>query len=410
MRIIYLSQYFPPEAGATQSRAEDFSIALAEAGHEVVVICEIPNHPSGRVPAAYRGRLVRRERHRGVEVIHVWVWTSTRKTFATRLALYASFVISAVLASFTVRGPIDTVYATSPPLPVGGAALVIRWLRRARLVFEVRDLWPEVAIALGELRHPLAVRAARWLERRCYRRAAAIVTVTQRIAETVRRGGVPPGKVFVVPNGANLSRFQPRHADGLGLRRSWQLEGRFVVLYAGLHGLAYDFDSLLDAAARLADESDITFLLVGEGPRKEDIAAKVHARELNNVALHDEVPRDQMPALYSLADVTVIPLRRAVLFQDPVPLKLLEAWACACPCIVAAEGLLAGLVERAGGGIVVAPEQGNRLAEGILRMRRLPGIEMGESGRRFVHREGYSREARYGDIDAIVRGRAMPDR
>ena len=158
MRILYLSQYFPPEVGATQTRAHEMAKGLALAGHEVTVLTEAPNHPHGVIPPTYRGRLHTRSHEDGMDVIRVWVKTSPDKTFRTRDGLLSQFHGHGGLAGLTcARGPFDVIYATSPPLFVGGAALAISYLRRTPLVFEVRDLWPESAVALGELNNHAGV-------------------------------------------------------------------------------------------------------------------------------------------------------------------------------------------------------------------------------------------------------------
>ena len=152
MRILYLSQYFPPEVGATQTRAHEMARYLVAQGHQVTVIGEIPNHPKGIIPPEYRGKLYERARLDGIDVIRVWVKTSPVKNFRTRMGFYLSYMVNATLAGWLLaRGAYEAVYATSPPLFVGGAGLALSLLRRIPLVFEVRDLWPESAVVMGEL-------------------------------------------------------------------------------------------------------------------------------------------------------------------------------------------------------------------------------------------------------------------
>ncbi|HEC33773.1 MAG TPA: glycosyltransferase WbuB, partial [Chloroflexi bacterium] len=172
MRVLYLSQYFPPEVGATQTRAYEMATGLIRAGHQVTMLTEVPNHPEGIIRPEYRGRFWTRETLDGIDVIRVWVKTAPVKTMRTRLAFYLTYMLNATLAGLVLaRGRYDVVYATSPPLFVGGAALALSLLRRIPLVFEVRDLWPESAVALGELENPRFIRWATWLEECCYRRA-----------------------------------------------------------------------------------------------------------------------------------------------------------------------------------------------------------------------------------------------
>jgi colanic acid biosynthesis glycosyl transferase WcaI len=209
MRILYLSQYFPPEVGATQTRAYEMAQGLIQAGHQVTMIVEVPNHPRGVIPPEYKGKLYERVVLDGIDVIRVWVKTAPVKTFTIRMAFYLSYMLNAILAGlFLARKRYDVIYATSPPLFVGGAGLVLSILRRTPLVFEVRDLWPESAVVLGELQNPLAIALAERLERACYRRARQIVLTTQEMKDHLAKRGIPTEKMQVVRNGANPELFQ----------------------------------------------------------------------------------------------------------------------------------------------------------------------------------------------------------
>jgi hypothetical protein len=167
MRVLYLSQYFPPEVGATQTRAHEMACYLVQAGHQVTMLAEIPNHPSGIIPPAYRGKLWERRPLDGIDVIRLWVITSPHKGFRQRMLFYLSYMVMAILAGLVVglrlRRRYDVIYATSPPLFAGLAGAILSILLRTRLVFEVRDLWPESAVALGELSSPRAIRLAEYV-------------------------------------------------------------------------------------------------------------------------------------------------------------------------------------------------------------------------------------------------------
>src|SRR4051812_19044770 len=175
MRVLYFTQYFPPEVGATQTRASEMSRYLVAQGHKVTVVTEVPNHPSGIIPPHYRGRLSERVREDGVDVLRLWVWASPEKSFKSRMRFYLSYMAMAGLSGSLVRGDYDLVYATSPPLFVGAAGLAAALTRRIPFVFEVRDLWPESAVSLGELSNPKAIKAAEKLEWALYRSAKRIV-------------------------------------------------------------------------------------------------------------------------------------------------------------------------------------------------------------------------------------------
>ncbi len=387
MRVLYLSQYFPPEVGATQTRAYEMARGLVRAGHHVTMIAEVPNHPSGIIPPEYRGKLYERTDLDGIDVIRVWVNASPVKTFRSRMAFYLSYMVSAVLAGLLLaRGRYDVIYATSPPLFVGGAGLTLSLLRRIPLAFEVRDLWPESAVALGELRNRRAIALAGRLERACYRRARHIIVVTQGILDRLLARGIPSDKLHLVPNGTNTESFARRPNEATSLRAELGLTDRFVAIYAGIHGIAQGLETLVEAARRLRDEPDVHFLFVGEGPVKSQIMALAQTHRLENVTFHPEVPRERMPVFLSAADVALVPLRDLPLFRGARPSKMFDAWACQCPTIVSVAGEARRVVEEAEAGLAVKPEDADDVARAIMTLRDKPDLrrQLGLNGRRYV--------------------------
>lgn len=406
MRILYLSQYYPPEVGATQTRAHEMVRGLAQAGHEVMVITEAPNHPHGVIPPAYRGKAVTRSREDGVDVLRVWVKASPAKGFRARMAFYLSYMVMAAWAGlFLARGKWDLIYATSPPLFVGGAALAISYLRRIPLVFEVRDLWPESAVALGELNSPRAVRMATRLEEACYRRARHIVTATQGIQDRLLARGLPPEKVTTIPNGANTDLYSPRPPDPALRARLGLEEGQFVVLYTGLHGLAHGLETALEAAALLRDEPDIVFLFVGDGPRKPTLKTLAAELDLTNVRFHDAVPEPALPDILALGHLGLDTRRRLEISRGTLPVKMFSYMACSLPVLLAIEGEAADLLQEAGAGVVVPPESPVELATAIRALRDDPArrAEMGERGRAYVVAH-YARQTQAARLEKLLRG------
>ncbi len=405
MRILYLSQYFPPEVGATQTRAYEMARYLVSAGHQVTMLTEVPNHPSGIIPPEYRGNAYERVSLDGIDVIRVWVKASPTKTFATRMLFYISYMINAALAGLLLaRGRYDVIYATSPPLFVGGAALALSYLRRIPLLFEVRDLWPESAVALGEISSTRAAVLAGKLEEMCYNRARRVVVVTEGIRRRLEERGFG-AKLALIPNGANTELFRPDPEAGAVLRSELGLGGRFLVIYAGIHGVAQGLETVLDAARVLQDEPHIHFLFVGEGPKKGDLLNQRDTLGLVNVTMLAEQPRDSMPAYMSAADVALVPLRRLELFRGALPSKMFDAWACGCPVVLSIDGEARQVLERAEGGVFVEPEDPELMAQALSQLKGDPGRlrQLGKNGRCFVE-EHYSRERLAAQLEALLRG------
>ena len=395
MRILYLSQYFPPEAGATQTRAHEMGRALVQAGHAVTMLAEFPNHPSGVIPARYRGRLYERDSLDGMEVIRVWAKASPEKTFGSRITFYLSYMFNAILAGiFLARQPYDLILATSPPLFVAAAGLTLSHLRRLPLVVEVRDLWPAAAIALGELRDPRAIRWATHLEEACYRRAKQIIVVTRRMQQALEQRGIEPGKLALIPNGANTDLFQFDAAARQKIRQELELSEKFVALYAGILGLAQGLETLLQAARLVQNESNLHIVLIGDGPQRARLLRMKEEMGLENITILPEQPRSAIPGYLSAADVALIPLRRLALFQMAVPSKLFDAWACARPVICGIEGEAQEIVEKAQGGINIPAEDPPALAQAVrvLAADPIQGQAMGERGQAFTSQHNSRQE------------------
>jgi colanic acid biosynthesis glycosyl transferase WcaI len=403
VRILYLSQYFPPEVGATQTRAYEMARYLVSAGHQVTMLTEVPNHPSGIIPPEFRHKLWERTVLDGIDVIRVWVKASPNKTFAARMWFYLTYMIGAAIAGLALaRGRYDVILATSPPLFVGGSALALSYLRRIPLVFEVRDLWPESAVALGELTSPRAVAAAGKLEEMCYNRARRIVVVTAGIRQRLQQRGFGH-KLALIPNGANTQLFVPAREKGEMLRARLDLAGSFVVIYAGIHGVAQGLETVLEAARQLQNTPGIHFLFVGEGPKKAELVALRDRMELGNVTMLPEQPRSEMPAYLSAADVALVPLRKLEIFQAALPSKMFDAWACGCPVLLSIDGEARQVLNEAGGGVFCLPEDAAEMAGAILDLRAQPQrLRLhGDNGRAFVEAH-YSRQHLAAELEKLL--------
>lgn len=407
MRILYISQYFPPEAGATQTRAFENARYLAAWGHDVTVICEVPNHPAGIVMEGY-GRFLNKKRViQGVNVIYVPVFTSQNKNFLTRLAFYFSFTLSAVLGgSVLLKGKFDLVYATSPPLPAAGAGLCLSRILNTPLFFEVRDLWPDSAVALGELNNRFAVRMAAKLEAACYRTAQKVIAVTEGIRDAlIFEKKVPLRKVELIPNGATIDSFKNEADIGRTIRLKSGLDNKFVVLYAGILGIAQGLETLIMAAESLKLKTDIHFLVVGAGPREAQLKSLASGLGLKNIDFLGEYPRKDMPGIYGAADAALVPLAKLKLFEHARPSKMFDAWACETPILLGIRGEAKKLLAECGGGLCYEPEDERDLAAKILAMEAMvPELRhrMGRDARKYIESR-HSRRVYAKKLERILR-------
>ena len=373
MRILYLSQYFPPEAGATQTRAYEMASNWIKLGHSVTMLTEFPNHPSGIIPPQYKRKLFERSVLDGIDVIRVWVKASAVKNFRSRMFFYLSYMVNAFLAGIIfARGRYDLIYATSPPLFVGGAALLLSYFKHIPMVFEVRDLWPESAVALGELSNPRAINWSTKLEEACYRRAIQVIVVTRGAYYRLIERGFSPEKLFVSPNGTNIDMFKFNFLERDRLRKELGLDNKFVAIYAGIHGLAQGLETILQAASILKNVENIHFLLIGDGPKKAEILSLSKEYQLKNLSLLPEKPHDQIPGYLSASDIALVPLKKAEVFKGVIPSKIFDAWGCERPVIISIDGEARELVESINGGLFVPPEDPDKMAEALIKFMNSP--------------------------------------
>lgn len=403
MKVLLLSQYFPPEVGATQTRAHFFARALAARGHQVTVVAELPNHPKGEFFDGWRGRPWRRSREDGFDAIRVWVAASPRKTVLRRVAFYGTYAANAVLAAaLLARGRFDVVFATSPPLPVAAAGWLVSRLKRCPFVMDVRDIWPAAAVGLGELRPGRLMRAAERLERFLYERAAAVTCVTRSFLRHVSERGAA-GKAAFLPNGSIPEIFHPGD-DGPAKRHELGLrDDEFCVGFFGNHGIAQGLPAVLDAAERLRGEP-IRFVFVGEGPVK----AQLVSRGLDNVTFLAQVPLTEIGPYVRAMDVLLVPLRRDPIFEQFVPSKLFDFLACAKPVVLSVDGEAAEILAESGGGVHVAPEDDEALARTLrdLAVRRGDLAEMGRRGHQYV-KAHFWRDQQVGVLEKLLAGAAQ---
>lgn len=387
MRILYLSQYFPPEVGATQTRAYEMASNWIRQGHSVTMLTEFPNHPSGIIPQEYKGKLIERSILDDINIIRVWVNASPIKNYRNRMLFYLSYMLNAIVTGlFFVRGRFNIIYATSPPLFVGGTALVLSYLKRIPMVFEIRDLWPESAIALGELSNQRAITWATRLEEICYRRAIQVVVVTHGIYDRLIQRGVPQERLIVIPNGANIDLFTFKASERGQIRKELGLEGKFVAIYAGIHGLAQGLETILESARLLRESPNIHFLLVGDGPKKAEILSLARVYKLPNLTLLPEQPRETIPGYLSAADIALVPLRNAEIFKGALPSKIFDAWACERPVLISIDGEAREVVENVRGGIYIPPENPTLIAKALIELMNSPlELEvMGKNGHAYT--------------------------
>jgi glycosyltransferase involved in cell wall biosynthesis len=410
MKIAVVCHYFWPEICAPSARLLEMGRAWARAGHEVSVVTNFPNHPTGIVPEAYRGRSFMVEEHQGIRVIRCRTYATPNRGFLKKVAGHLFFMVQSVLQATPLLRGVDVIVASSPTLFAVVAAWVLSWRLGARFVFEVRDLWPAIFVELGIIRSPWIIRALEALELFLYHRSGAVVVVTRGFGHQIEGRGIDPAKIHFVPNGVDLELFQPGPPDPR-LLADLGLSGKAVILYCGAHGISHALGRILDVAWRRRDDDRLHFLFVGEGAEKDRLVADARARGLTNVSFLPGVEREKVPSLYRSADVCLVPLRAVQVFRTFIPSKMFEILACGRPIVASVEGEAGEILEASGAALVVPPEDVTAISEALTRLADDPQLaaRLAARGRPFVA-TSYDRRALAERYLRVLEGVAVADR
>ncbi len=392
--ITVLCPHFAPDLAPTGVVMTSIASELVDRGNRLHVVTSMPWYQHHALEPGWDGQYVRTERTDWGAITRVHPFPTDKANIPARAAAFGGFTaIATVVATATRRRP-DVVLAMSPPLTLGPAGWVTALARRVPLVFNIQDVFPDVAVELGLLTGERVIAAARSLERFTYHRADAVTVLSDDLADNVRtklrqgRSGAAAdraaAKVHVIPNFVDTERVRPSEREN-GYRAEYGLTGKQVVMYAGNVGLSQSLDLVLDTAAALAHEPDVVFVINGGGAARP--ALERQARGLDNVRFIDMQPAERLPEVLAAADIHVVPLKAGLAWSS-VPSKLYSILAAGRP-VVASVDLgteVARTVERAEAGIAVGPGDVEAFAKAIRRLIDAPdeGGAMGARGRRFV--------------------------
>jgi glycosyltransferase involved in cell wall biosynthesis len=396
MRILLIHQFFLEDDDGGGSRWNEMSRIWTEAGHEVTVLAGMVHYMGGE-SEKYRGHYFHQSTNRdGVEVIRCHVSDRYNNGFLGRLWAYFSFTFSSIWGGLRrAKGTFDVIVVTSPPLFVGITAVVLSWWKRTPFVFEVRDLWPESAIDTGVLTNPLVIRFAYWFERLIYKKAKLINVLTPAFREAlITKKKVPAEKIIFIPNAADfaLSEELLTTFDASAFRAEHGLMNTFIITYVGAHGVANHLQQVLDTAALVRD-TNVLFLLIGDGMKKKELVSEARRRELTNVRFVDSVPKREVFRYILASDLGTSVLKKVDTFKTVYSNKTFDYFSCKKPVLMAIDGVSRDLVEQAGAGTFVEPENPADFAQKIRVYLNNPELvkSQGENGYRYA-RQHFDRE------------------
>ncbi len=392
MNVLFLTHYFPPEVNAPASRTYEHCKVWVKQGHVITVLTNVPNHPSGKIYPGFRNKILQKQVLDGIDVRRVLTWAAPNAGFLMRISNYLFYMLMAILVSPFLKRP-DVVVSTSPQFFCGLAGYFVSRLRRVPWVLEVRDLWPESIVAVGAMEKSLAIRMLERIERFVYRKADHIVSVTDSFIPHILERGGACDRVSVIKNGVDLNFYDPeRTAEEFA--NELDLTGKFVAAYVGTHGMAHGLETVLLAAEQLRHETDIAFLLVGDGAERLRLLELKEEKQLENLTMLEQQPKERMPDIWAITGASLVVLRDRPVFRTVIPSKIFESMAMCRPVVLGVRGEVADLIAAAGAGICITPENPTELAAAVrnLAYNSDSCASMGAAGRDYVAKH-FNREA-----------------
>jgi glycosyltransferase involved in cell wall biosynthesis len=379
MHILLVHQAFAAldEPGGT--RHIEMARALAAKGHRVTIITSAVSYLTGKSSSA-----AQKTEHPipGVTIRRVYTYPALHRSFFHRVLSFFSFMFSSFFTGLAVDH-VDLVWGTSPPIFQGWTAWLLARLKRVPFLFEVRDLWPAFAIAVGVLRQKTLIRLSLWLERFLYRHAEVIVVNSPGFIEHIKgRGG---RNIHLVENGVDPAMFVSK-AGGKEFRRQHNLENNCVILYAGAHGISNDLPVVLAAAEQIKDEKSVRFVFVGDGKEKAALQQLAQSKGLSNTLFLPSVPKSQMAEVIAGADACLAILKPLELYKTTYPNKVFDYMAAGKPVLLAIDGVIRQVVEDAQAGLFVQPGDVASLAQAVRWVSQHPSeaSKLGENGKTYV--------------------------
>lgn len=383
--VLIISHYYPPEVGAPQARLSEMASIWMRSGINTSVITCFPNHPNGIIPEKYRGLTSLIEIVNGTKVFRCRTYATPNKGIIKKLLGHLVFMINVVKQYRAVAKTSDIILVSSPTFFSVFSAYTLSKLYKKPFIFEVRDLWPAVFKDLDIIRNKLLLYILEKVEIFLYKKSTKIVTVTNSFSENIIRRGLPSKKVVTITNGVDTQLFKPKAKDEK-LIKSLSLEGKFIVLYLGAHGISHGLESIIEVVKKLKDQKEIHFLFVGDGAKKEDLIKLVLNENLENISFIASQPKNIIPNYYSISDAVLVPLKNIPLFDQFIPSKIFEIMAMKKPIIGSVRGESAEILKKSGGALICEPENIKKISQNILALFRSSEkqTKLGYSGFLFV--------------------------
>lgn len=385
MKILLLHQYYLEEDDHGGSRWNEITKQWVENGHHVQVIAGMMHYTSSEKRAEYKGKWFKKKRQGSIDVLRCHVSETYNSNFIGRLWAYFSFVFSSLWAGlFKVGGKYDVIIVSSPPLFIGISGYLISLFKRTPFVFEIRDLWPESAIDTGVVTNGLIIKLAYALEKFIYKKATLINVLTPAFRKTlIEKKGINPEKIIFIPNAADFSLSDDllKNFNISQFKKEHDLDNKFIITYVGAHGVANHLVQVLETAS-LVKDTNVVFLLIGDGMEKQRLKELAKGNEISNVRFIDPVPKADVFKYILASDMGTSVLKNVETFKTVYSNKTFDYMSCKKPILMAIDGISRDLVEQANAGVFVEPENPQDFALKIRSYLLNPkkGIDEGKNG------------------------------
>jgi len=368
--VLILSLVFRPDNVSTAQIMGDLAVDLKARGHNVFVITTTPHFNedaeamAGQPLHAYWGKLLQRSDYCGMEVLHAWMPRKGKSTLL-RIIAWLGFHVISTIAGLVTRFKPDVILAPSPPLTIGVSAWLLGLWHNCPFIYNVQEIYPDVAVNLGVIRSAFIIKSLQNLERFVYTKASALAVISESMANCIRAKGVPEEKIRVIPNFVDVKDFRPLSKDNEFSRR-YNLQGKFVVSYAGNMGKPQGLSTLIEAAHLLRHEVGIHFLMMGDGSERASLIEQAQRLQLPNITILPYQPYSLMAEAYATADASFVSQAPGT-SSDGIPSKVYRIMACARPVIACTDAGsdLARLIIKADAGVVVLSGDAKSLSAAI---------------------------------------------
>ncbi len=389
MKILFLTDNFPPETNAPATRTFEHCKEWVAKGAEVTVITGFPNFPKGKIYPGYKNKRIQHEEIEGIKVIRVWTFIAANKGFIKRTLDFLSFMISAFFAGLTVKT--DKIVATSPQFFTALAGKWLSFWKRKPWIMEVRDIWPESIVAVGASKRNLIIKYFEWLEKRMYNSAKHIVVVTDSFKDNLINKNVPKDKISVFKNGVNIANYPPIPKNQKVLQ-DLKLESKFIFGYIGTHGMAHGLDFILNAIEPLQKSNpDFHFLFIGDGAERENLIEQSNKMELKNTTFLPSVTKVDVKKYLSVMDIALVNLKKSDTFLSVIPSKIFEAAAMGKPILLGLNGETKGIIQQYNAGLCFEPENKTEFINTSIKIAE-PSIYQKKKEGAFILAQNFQRE------------------